>query len=158
MIKLLLLLVLCAQLAHGYHEGAPDSACEDMTPHHDVQPQRCEAKYIVQAKKTSYRPGEPIRSKTTGLYIDGIVRVRRLVIVRGATSADRFKGILLTAKNRNNQQIVGTWSIADPLIRTVACGKRANTAVTHVSADDKQQVEAVWHSPTTLAEGETVIK
>ena len=81
-----------------------------------------------------------------------------LVTVRGATSADHFKGFLLTAKNDRDQRIMGTWSVANASLATVACNDIANTAVTHSSADDKSQIEALWHAPSNISDDNTIIR
>jgi hypothetical protein len=81
-----------------------------------------------------------------------------IVNVRGSTTNDYFKGILLIAKNANNQQIIGTWSTINSTLKTISCDERENSAVTHSSADDKSQIEALWHAPSNLLEGNIIIK
>lgn len=81
-----------------------------------------------------------------------------LVTVRGATSTDHFKGILLTAKNDRDQSIMGTWSVANSSLATVACNDIENTAVSHSSADDKSQIEALWHAPSNISRDNTIIR
>ena len=81
-----------------------------------------------------------------------------LVTVRGRTMNDYFKGILLLAENQNNQHIIGTWSVVDPLVKTISCNEIKNAAITHSSANDKLQIEALWHVPSILSEGKTIIK
>jgi hypothetical protein len=81
-----------------------------------------------------------------------------LVTVRGVTNDDHFKGILLTAKNQNDQKIIGTWSVTNPSVKTVSCDDIANTAITHSSADHKLQIEALWHTPSIISNENIIIK
>jgi hypothetical protein len=81
-----------------------------------------------------------------------------LVMIRGSTNNDYFKGILLIAKNQNNQQIIGTWSITNSSVKTIACDGTENTAITHSSPVDKLRIDALWHTPSIISEGNTIIK
>lgn len=61
MIKFILILI-CVQLGHSYPEGAPNTVCTSMIPQHDVVPQQCQSKYIIESDKTQYNTNEIIRS------------------------------------------------------------------------------------------------
>ncbi|CAF1067872.1 unnamed protein product [Adineta steineri] len=112
-----------------------------MMPNHDIPAQQCQPKYIIQADKSEYDTNDIIR-----------------ITVRAPADKDYFRGILLIAKNENNQQIIGTWSITNSSIKTIACDEIENTGITHVSLTDKIQIEALWHSPSILPAGNTIIK
>jgi hypothetical protein len=157
MIKLILILI-CVKLGHSYPEGAPNSVCISMMPQHDVVPQQCQPKYIIQSDKTQYNPNEIIRSNVLNKDFIYFISFLRIVTVRGATKNDYFKGILLTAKNQNNQQIIGTWAVRSPSIKTIACDETKNTGVTHSSADHKLQIEALWHAPSIVSKENIIIK
>ncbi|UJR28575.1 hypothetical protein I4U23_009808 [Adineta vaga] len=140
MIKFILLLI-CIKYGYSHPDGAPDSVCDTMMPHHNVAPKQCETKYIIQSDKSVYYPNDIIR-----------------LTVHGATNDDYFKGILLIAKNQHTQEILGTWSITNSAFQTIACDGIENTAVTHITPADKLQIEALWHSPAILSQGDTIIK
>jgi len=81
-----------------------------------------------------------------------------IVHVRGLTNSDSFKGILLIAKSPNNQQIIGTWSTTNSMIKTISCNNKENTAITHSSADEKLGIEALWYAPSTILQEKVIIK
>lgn len=81
-----------------------------------------------------------------------------LVTVRGVTNNDYFKGILLTAKNEHNQQIIGTWSVTNSSVKTISCNGTDNNAVTHSSADDKLEMVVLWHAPSNILQDDIIIK
>ena len=62
------------------------------------------------------------------------------------------------AKNQPDQQIVGTWSTTNAPVKTIDCDSKQNTAITHTTADEKLRVEALWHAPNVLLQGDTIIK
>ncbi|CAF4771717.1 unnamed protein product, partial [Rotaria sp. Silwood2] len=53
------------------------------------------------------------------------------------------------------QQILGHWSSKSPL-QTINCNGVSATGVTHTSADNKVQVQAVWYAPAALPQGPTL--
>lgn len=158
----LFVILLCIQLANSHHEGAPVDACRSMIPEHDVSLSKCQPKYLIQADKLVFGPNDAVRSKSCHRSDWQLGIIRSLldfsVTVRGTTIEDRFKGILLTAKNPTNQQILGAWSLQDSSLQTLACDKVANTAVTHSSANEKSQIEAVWHAPDRVTVQSVIIK
>ncbi len=81
-----------------------------------------------------------------------------IVTVRGSTNNDYFKGILLIAKSQNNQQIIGTWSITNSMIKTISCTDTKSSAITHSSADDKLGIEALWTAPSNILQEKIIIK
>ncbi|CAF1163143.1 unnamed protein product [Rotaria sp. Silwood1] len=140
MIKFILILV-CIKLGYSYPEDAPNSACTSMMLHHDVVPKQCQPKYIIQSDTSEYD-------------INDIIRIT----VRASTNIDYFKGILLIAVNQNSQHIIGTWSTTNSSIKTISCDGTKNAAITDSSADNKLQIEALWHAPSILSEDKTIIK
>ena len=155
MIKFLLF-VICIKLGYSYPEGAPDIVCDSMMPNHDVPPQQCQSKYIIQSDKSEYNINETIRSNNKNIIF--IYFSYYLVTVRGSTNNDYFKGIILIAKNEYNQKIMGTWSIINPSIKTISCDGKENTAITHSSPIDKLQIEALWHTPSIKSKRNIIIK
>lgn len=81
-----------------------------------------------------------------------------IVTVTGVTDSDTFQGVLLIAKTPGNATIIGTWSPIDSTIKTVACGRKTNTGITHRSSDEKTSIQAIWSPPSTIWDSTTVIK
>ncbi|CAF1013631.1 unnamed protein product [Rotaria sp. Silwood1] len=112
-----------------------------MLPQHGVSSQRCSPKYIIQANKLQYSTRDTVQ-----------------ITVRGSTKSNTFKGILLVAKTKTKQQIIGTWSAVGSNIRTLNCDGNRNTGITHNSASNKLSIKALWHSPSTITKDPIVIK
>jgi hypothetical protein len=81
-----------------------------------------------------------------------------IVTVNGATSSDTFRGILIIAKTASSGQIIGSWSVSNSNLQTLACGGIANTGVTHTSNNDKSSITAIWTPPSTVSAENTVIR
>ncbi|CAF0863696.1 unnamed protein product, partial [Didymodactylos carnosus] len=111
--------------------GAPSSACDSMTPEHGVPSTTCTNSYIIEPEHSSYDPSDSI-----------------LVTVRGKSSSDRFQGILMMARDLENN-VIGTWDVTNTAVKTVTCGKGGG--ITHTSSDDKVSISAIWHSPNSSA-------
>lgn len=79
------------------------------------------------------------------------------VIVQGTTSSDTFKGILIIAKDQSGQQILGYWS-SGSLLQTIDCNGVSATGITHTSSATKTQIQAIWHTPSTISQGSTIIR
>ena len=62
MIRWIFFFSISIQLAYGFPDGAPSSACISMMPQHDVSPKQCQVKYIIEADKSEYNPQDTIRS------------------------------------------------------------------------------------------------
>ncbi|CAF1507877.1 unnamed protein product [Rotaria sordida] len=112
-----------------------------MLPRHGVSSQQCSSKYLIEPDKLQYHISDTVR-----------------ITVRGSTNDDTFKGLLLVAKTKTNQQIIGTWSVVGSDIKTLNCGGIDNTGITHNSPSDKSSIEALWHPPSTIIEDSIVIK
>ncbi|CAF1393957.1 unnamed protein product, partial [Rotaria sordida] len=123
-----------------YSSGAPSSACTSMLPRHGVSSQQCSSKYLIESDKLQYHTSDTVR-----------------ITVRGSTNDDTFRGILLVAKTKTNQQIIGTWSVVGSDIKTLNCGGIDNTGITHNSPSDKLSIEALWHPPSAIIEDSIVI-
>ncbi|CAF4097525.1 unnamed protein product [Rotaria sordida] len=111
-----------------------------MLPRHGVSSQQCSSKYLIESDKLQYHTSDTVR-----------------ITVRGSTNDDTFRGILLVAKTKTNQQIIGTWSVVGSDIKTLNCGGIDNTGITHNSPSDKSSIEALWHPPSTIIEDSIVI-
>ncbi|CAF2552066.1 unnamed protein product [Rotaria sp. Silwood2] len=138
---LLIFVSISIKPGHSYSSGAPSSACKSMMPQHGVSSQSCSSSYIIESDKVQYLKSDTVH-----------------ITVRGSTNSDTFRGILLIAKTKTNQNIIGTWSALGSDIRTLNCGGIDNTGITHNSPSDKSSIEALWYPPSTIIENSTVIK
>ncbi|CAF5040419.1 unnamed protein product [Rotaria sp. Silwood1] len=138
---LLIFVSVSIKSGHGYPYGAPSSTCASMVPQHEVSSQPCSSNYIIESDKVQYSTSDTVH-----------------ITVRGSTNYDTFRGILLIAKTKTNQKIIGTWSALGSDIQTLNCDRIDNTGITHNSASDKSSIEALWHPPSTIIENSTVIK
>lgn len=80
-------------------DGAPGSACDDMTPNeraHNGRPQAGASPFKVQVDEPFYRPEQPV-----------IVKIESL-------GADTFKGILVQAREVGKNAAIGTFSDSLP--------------------------------------------
>ncbi|CAF4463078.1 unnamed protein product [Rotaria socialis] len=163
MIKFIFILI-SIKLAYGYPDGAPNSICTVMLSHHDVSPKICQPKYIIQSDTSEYDINQILRSNIIHLNKCGNfgfhpkAMCTAKITVRGSTDADYFKGILLVAKDQNNQHIIGTWSLSNSSIKTISCNETDNTTITHLSTENKLQIAALWHAPSFIPEGNIFIK
>ncbi|CAF2528732.1 unnamed protein product [Rotaria sp. Silwood2] len=138
---LLIFLSISIKHGHSYSSGAPPIACGPMLPQHDVSSQACSSKYIIESNTLQYSTNDTVQ-----------------ITIRGSTISNTFRGILLIAKTKTNQQIIGTWSVLDSTIQTLSCGGIPNTGITHNSPVDKSSIHASWHPPSTITNDPIVIK
>ncbi|CAF3303705.1 unnamed protein product [Rotaria sp. Silwood2] len=141
MYHLIVFVLISIKSGHSNSVGAPQSACALMMPQHGVSSQPCSLKYTMESDKLQYSAGDTIH-----------------ITVRGSTESDTFRGILLIAKTKTNEQIIGNWAVVGSDIKTLACDKIKNTGITHNSPSDKSSIEAIWHAPSNINEEFTVIK
>ncbi|CAF3381950.1 unnamed protein product, partial [Rotaria sp. Silwood2] len=80
-----------------------------------------------------------------------------LVTVRNATRSNRFKGIVLVAKDESSQNILGSWSSTDSAVKVISCDGTSSNGITQTSSRGRSQIQATWHSPSTTAEEYVVI-
>ncbi|CAF3499833.1 unnamed protein product [Rotaria socialis] len=122
-------------------DGSPSSACATMTPGHRVGSKPCSSKYVIQSDKLEYYKNDTVR-----------------ITVSGSSSSDTFRGILLIAKTKTTEQIIGTWSSSNANIKSLSCGGISNTAITHSGNNDKNSINALWSPPPSISDPTTVIK
>ncbi|CAF0950544.1 unnamed protein product [Rotaria sp. Silwood1] len=112
-----------------------------MVPSHGTSSMSCQSNYVIEANKYQYSSNDTIQ-----------------ITVRGATSSDRFKGILLVAKDASDQNILGSWSSINSSVQVVSCDGTLSNGITHTSSTNKSQIQATWRSPSTITEKNIVIK
>ncbi|CAM4749259.1 unnamed protein product [Rotaria magnacalcarata] len=112
-----------------------------MMPSHGASSTPCQSNYVIEANKYQYSSNDNVQ-----------------ITVRGATSSNRFKGVLLVAKDSSDKNILGHWSSTDTSVSIVSCNDTFSNGITHTSSDYKSQIQATWHSPSTATQGNIVIK
>ncbi|CAF2668815.1 unnamed protein product [Rotaria sp. Silwood2] len=141
-VSLIILLVFeCARIVQSYPYGAPSSTCGSMMPSHGTGSMSCQSNYVIEANKYQYSSGDTIQ-----------------ITVRGATSSNRFKGILLVAKDTSGQNILGSWSSTDSSVQVISCSGTSSNGITQTSSTTKSQIQATWSAPSTVIQGNIVIK
>lgn len=78
----------------SHPSGPPHSACVDMMPRHDVEPQSRVSPYSVQVKNSKLQSGDSIE-----------------VTIRGATDDDKILGFMVQAQDEG--KVVGKWIVSD---------------------------------------------
>jgi len=71
----IVILLILIKYAGSRGTGAPNTACDSMTPGHDVSSQTCSSSYVIQSDKSQYYSNETVLSKYidfffTKIYID----------------------------------------------------------------------------------------
>lgn len=80
----------------GFSSGPPLTVCQSMTPNpsaHGAQTQAGVSPFTIVTDKSYYRPGEAV-----------------MVTIQSSRTADRFKGILVQAREVGNNGAIGTFS------------------------------------------------
>ncbi|CAF2939513.1 unnamed protein product, partial [Rotaria sp. Silwood2] len=138
--SLILFVIECARIVQSYPSGAPSSTCGTMMPSHGTSSMSCQPNYVIEASKYQYNSNDTIR-----------------ITVRNATRSNRFKGILLVAKDESGQNILGSWSLTDSAVKVISCDGTSSYGITQTSSRGRSQIQATWYSPSTTAEGYVVI-
>ncbi|CAF3089078.1 unnamed protein product [Rotaria sp. Silwood2] len=136
----ILLVIECARIVQCYPNGAPSSTCGSMMPSHGTNSMSCQSNYVIEATKYQYNSDDSIQ-----------------ITVRGTTSSDRFKGILLVAKGQSSQNILGSWSSIYSSVYVVSCDGTSSNGITQAASTTKSQIQATWTSPSTTAQENIVI-
>ncbi|CAM4934793.1 unnamed protein product [Rotaria socialis] len=139
--SLILLAFECTRTTQSYPDDAPSSACDSMMPSNGASSIPCQSNYVIEANKYQYSSNDNTQ-----------------ITVRGETSFNRFKSVLLVAKDSSDTNILGHWSSTDTSVSIVSCNDTLTNGITLTSSDYKSQIQATWHSPSTAAQGNIVIK
>lgn len=96
----------------SYSAGAPQDACENMTPQHHVEPQRSAPPYVLEVSKDTIRAGDTVE-----------------LTLRGQKNSNTFKGFMVQARVGNEP--VGQFQIAPDYkyAQTLSCGSKTNVSV-----------------------------
>jgi len=128
--KVLIILVLSiVDNSLGYPGGAPQKACESMTPEHGSDPQSSKSPYEISLKQLTVRNGE------------------NLIIQLESPIKRSFKGFLVIVKKVGEpEQAYGSFS-SNENVKTLNCFHGNNNAATHSNRDDKSSVMLTWIAP-----------
>ncbi|VVC99469.1 unnamed protein product [Leptidea sinapis] len=121
MFKYICIALALALGSEAYPWGAPTSACKDMIPRHNAEPQEMPAPYVVTTSSKVVKAGEQIQ-----------------VTVSGMSPSDTVKGLMMQA--RAGEKPVGTFNIEDSNLDTV-------THKRHDAKEDKQSITLTWTAP-----------
>ncbi|CAF4781043.1 unnamed protein product, partial [Rotaria socialis] len=80
--SLILLAFECTRTTQSYPDDAPSSACDSMMPSNGASSIPCQSNYVIEANKYQYSSNDNTQ-----------------ITVRGETSFNRFKSVLLVAKD-----------------------------------------------------------
>ncbi|XP_043240210.1 putative defense protein 3 [Amphibalanus amphitrite] len=132
-----LLLLLLSSGCQGRSNGAPNDACEDMTPRHQgIRPKAPESfPYQLQVTPRTVQPGGRVT----------------LTITPSDSSTPDIEGFFVQARNADTVSAapLGQFVEIDDQHRAVDCGGTA-TAVTHSNSGPKQRVAVTWQAPADL--------
>ncbi|KAL3843198.1 hypothetical protein ACJMK2_021143, partial [Sinanodonta woodiana] len=124
----LIFCVMMVQEVRCHINGAPPSACSDMTPHHHYVPQSRPPPYSISVSKNTYNPGEQI------------------IVTLQANSGVTFKGFLIQSRrDANTNDTVGSFTTAPGTKNT--CNNQAS--LTQLDASLKGKLSVIWIAPST---------
>jgi len=123
--------------AHGFTIGAPDAACQAMTPGHSHTPQTGSPPALMKVLTSRLKPGETVDIELEGL------------------DSTRFMGFIMQARDANNTELqIGSFVAGDEA-KYMTCGRGIHNSLTHRSSNAKEKVSARWRAPSDY-EGEVV--
>jgi len=136
----LLALLLAARQVYMFSMGAPDSACQAITPGHSHPPQT-EASPAQLTLSASYvAPGDKISLELS------------------TTDNSTFKGFIIQARNmRLKDQQVGSFILSGEAASYMTCGRGIHNSITHRKAQDKTSIRAQWMAPSDF-EGDVIFR
>lgn len=117
--------------------GAPQSACDHMTPGHDVTAQEGESPFNIVVSKLSVEGGE-------------------IIDVEIQTTEEKFfKGFLLMARtNEETYRVLGEFLAhedEETPFNFRTCREGENNAVTHFNNNLKEKIKFKWRAPEGFA-------
>ena len=118
----------------GYPSGAPDRVCGTLTPRHgESEAQTVQSPYALSVDETSIGQGDTVE-----------------VVIKSINGQDFFRGFLAVVRSADSNDDVpwGTFTSEDTNLAQVKdCLGYFNSSATHVSSDDKTQVNLQWTAP-----------
>ncbi|XP_065331692.1 defense protein l(2)34Fc-like [Cloeon dipterum] len=127
---MLMLAFVCALLCQGvlsFPTGAPEVACQDMTPQHGVEPQPEPSPYWAEITKKEER----IFDFT--IYGD---------------ETNNIEGFMIQARDRSTSQPLGTFDAVENEVKLINCLGGTGNCATHPSAlVSITSVKVTWNAP-----------
>ncbi|KAH8266774.1 hypothetical protein KR018_003011, partial [Drosophila ironensis] len=127
MFRLLVIAACLAIGAQGYSDGAPKTACKDLTPQHGAK---------LQTAKPPYS-------------ISGPAHVRNGETVKLTLGGDNFLGFIIQARDGQNR-VVGQFDVVDSVhSQTLDCSGKQDT-LTHLKAKKDSPLSGItfeWTAP-----------
>ncbi|VDI09620.1 Hypothetical predicted protein [Mytilus galloprovincialis] len=121
---------LCLQhVTYGNHNGAPSSACDNMTPSHGPNPQQTSNSYTVTLNTTSY---------TYGTIVN---------VTLSSPVGTLFKGYMIQMRRIEDDTMVSGFYIDDGG-QLLACNNVEYSTVTHTENGDKNTSSFLWSAPS----------
>jgi len=146
--KLLLLpICLCSLLllkpgkVSSYSMGAPDSACQALTPGHtNTSPQNGESPSELRLSQQTVVPGQIIQLELS------------------TNDNSTFKGFIIQARDSKlKDQQVGSFILSGDVASYITCGRGIHNSITHRTSSSKSSIQAQWLAPTDF-DGEVIFR
>merc|ERR1719266_2734763 len=121
--------------------GAPDSACQAITPGHSHPPQ-------------------PPESSPANLTLSSslVVPGGKITVQLSTSDNSTFKGFIIQARNRKlKDQQVGSFIVSGDDVSYMTCGRGIHNSITHRKATSKTSVQAQWMAPSDF-EGDVIFR
>jgi len=135
-----LALVLAARQVYMFSMGAPDSACQAITPGHNHPPQTDPSPANLSLSSNLVAPGGKITVKLT------------------TSDNSTFKGFIIQARNMKlKDQQVGSFIVSGDDVSYMTCGRGIHNSITHRKATSKTSIQAQWMAPSDF-EGDVIFR
>ncbi|CAG2194038.1 unnamed protein product [Mytilus edulis] len=132
LLEVVLVVQICLCLQHvtyGNRNGAPSSACDNMTPSHGPNPQQTSNPYTVTLNTTSY---------TYGTIVN---------VTLSSPVGTLFKGYMIQMRRIEDDTMVSGFYIGDSG-QLIACNNVEYSTVTHTENEDKNTSSFLWSAPS----------
>ena len=130
----LLIILNVTILINTFPNGAPLKHCEDLTPTGHI-------------RKNKHNNGTDPQTSTIPFKLESNdLGGSELKISLEGLNGEKFKGFIIKALNQNGEYF-GRFKIGSgngKIIKPLNCGGKIESALTHVSNDDKDKVEFIW--------------
>jgi len=126
--------------AAPFSMGAPDSACQAITPGHSHSPQSGESPANLSINKQWVIPGQMLELELT------------------TKDNSTFKGFIIQARDlRLKDQQVGSFVLSGEEASYMTCGRGIHNSITHRKSNAKTSILAKWMAPSDF-EGDVVFR
>lgn len=126
--KILFIASFCILNVVSRPNGAPLTACEDMTPRHMAFQEQLSALPVVIEVNTPIVSGQPT-----------------VILISGNDTLPSFGGFQIQARTQNND-LIGTFQ-ASEVVGVTNCRNISGSSATHVNTAQKTAVKITWTPP-----------